>query len=161
MALLYRSFFFSTTALDPVVSTVSPCSGSYLACRRTLAKMYGKVTCSDTEQAQSFAHQLSTIRWRSIRPLTIVAIVFDKAPMTKALPGVILPPGPSIIGFKRSNEPYVRAGLTVRTKLALRPRHSPVMPSSVRISLVVWKSDWCSVESCCRVATTDTGMVKT
>lgn len=37
-------------------------------------------------------------------------MVFDKAPIKKALPGVILPPSPRTIGFKRSKDPYVKAG---------------------------------------------------
>lgn len=50
---------------------------------------------------------------------------------------------------------------TVRTKLAFNPRHRPNRPSSRRISLVVSNSDCPVLCSCCRVATTDTGIVKT
>lgn len=50
---------------------------------------------------------------------------------------------------------------TVKTKLALRPVHNPATPSSLIISMVVARRDWDLSSSCCRVATTETGIVKT
>lgn len=52
------------------------------------------------------------------------------------------------------------AGLIQSTKDGLRPLHRPVIPSSERISRNVEVMEEEDFESCCRVAMTDTGIVK-
>lgn len=91
---------------------------------------------------------------------TIVAIVLLKAPTTNALPGVIFSPGFKMAVFNLSNIPYVIAGLIVKTNEGFNPLHNPVIPSSARISRTVWKKVVEVLASCCRVAITETGIVK-
>src|SRR5438445_13708915 len=110
----------------------------------------------------------------------MVAMVLLNAPTTKDNQGPILvdaaPLASNTMDLMRSNMPYVIAGLTVNTNPGLRPSQRPVTPSSSIISCATAMNELSSSfplpfvpegedptsgrPTCCRVATTDTGMVK-
>lgn len=116
-----------------------------------------------------------TEKLKNRRRLTMVASVLLNAPTKNDNQGPIFvdksPLARRIKLLTRSNTPYVIAGFTVNTRPGFKPSHKPVTPSSATISRATPRKesstsseisilDRSGRPTCCRVAITETGMVK-